>query len=124
MHLSCSPRSPSLPRLLRPLPLLLVLATSACAAPPAGRVSVFKSLGSLQCSGGGQTLPALASTLSNGGVPVLASRCGSDGRMYPAMCGAADGRIGIFDIAAGDAAAAAKLGFRPLGPDARDRPCP
>lgn len=104
------------------LPLLLVLATSACAAPPT--TSVFKPLGSLQCSGGGQTAQALGRALADAGVPVLATRCGSDGRMYPAMCGAADGRVGIFDIAASDAAAAAKLGFRPLGPDAQVRPCP
>ncbi len=107
-----------------PWPLLLALAASACAAPPAASVTVFKALGSVQCSGGGATVPALARTLADAGVPVLASRCGSDGRMYPAMCGAADGRIAIFDIAAADAAAAAKLGFRPLGPEAKERPCP
>jgi hypothetical protein len=110
-----------------PLPwalLLAALAASACAATPAPNVTVFKPLGSLQCSGGGQTVPALARALADAGVPVLATRCGSDGRMYAAMCGAADGRIGVFDIAAADAAAAAKLGFRPLTPDAKDRPCP
>lgn len=110
-----------LPRLWAPL---LVLATSACAAPPPPTVSVYKHLGSVQCSGGGQTVPALARVLADGGVPVLASRCGTDGRMYPAMCGAADGRIGIFDIAASHAEAAAKLGFRPLGREAREQPCP
>lgn len=111
-----------LTRLIRASPLLLALASAACAAPPAA--SVFKPLGSLQCSGGGQTAQALARSLADAGVPVLATRCGSDGRMYPAVCGAADGRIGIFDIAASDAAAAAKLGFRALGPEAQTRPCP
>jgi hypothetical protein len=104
--------------------LLLALATSACASAPGATVTVFKPLGSKQCSGGGQTVPELARALTDAGVPVLAQRCGSDGRMYPAMCGAADGRIGAFDIAASQAEAAARLGFRPLGPDARVQPCP
>jgi hypothetical protein len=104
--------------------LLLALATSACASAPGATVTVFKHLGSKQCSGGGQTVPELARALTDAGVPVLAQRCGSDGRMYPAMCGAADGRIGAFDIAASHAEAAARLGYRPLGPDARVQPCP
>ncbi|MFY9511682.1 MAG: hypothetical protein WAQ05_11995 [Rubrivivax sp.] len=104
--------------------LPLVLAASACAAAPAGSVVVMRSLGSTQCNGGGQVPAALARQLTDAVISVTATRCGSDGRMRPAMCGAADGRVGLFEIAAGSVEAAAKLGFRAIGPDVQERPCP
>jgi hypothetical protein len=108
------------------LSLTLLLAASACAAPPAAPLRVFKATGSLQCGDGGTPLPVMARQLGDAGVTVITSSCGRDGRMHPAVCGAADGRIGIFDIAAADAAAAAKLGFLPLTQlsEAKPAPCP
>lgn len=104
---------------------LLAATLYACAAPPAP-LRVYKPVGSRQCGDPGQPLPALARQLADAGVAVTSSRCGRDGRMYPAVCGASDGRIGIFEIAASDAAAAAKHGFQPLAqlPDARETLCP
>lgn len=109
--------------------LTLLLAASACAAPPATPLAplrVFKATGSLQCGDGGTPLPVMARQLGDAGVNVITSSCGRDGRMHPAVCGASDGRIAIFEVAAADAAAAAKLGFLPLAqlPDARPAPCP
>jgi hypothetical protein len=51
--------------------------------------------------------------------------CGDDGRIRPAVCGAPDGRIGIFVIPAAQQAQAARLQFTPLAalPDAREQPC-
>ena len=79
----------------------------------------------MQCEGGGTPLPELARDLRDAGIPVLASTCGSDGRMRPAACGRGDGRIGIFEIPASAAAAAEAKGYAPLArlPDAEESPC-
>lgn len=109
--------------------LVAIAALAGCSgtapAPPAPSVEVYQYAGSLQCTGGGQSLSAMAKRLDDAGVKVLGSACGSDGRFYPAMCGASDGRIGIFDIPAGQAAAASSAGFQPLTkrPGAMKRPC-
>jgi hypothetical protein len=107
--------------------LLLAVAASGCATAgsAAGPISVYKPLGSLQCSGGGTPVATLARQLADAGVVVLASRCGSDGRMRAAVCGGADGRLGLFDIASADAAQAQGLGFLPLAqlPGAHAVPC-
>jgi len=99
----------------------------ACAQPPAaGSTRVFKSVGSLQCSGGGTPLPELARQLTDAGVSVSASSCGTDGRMHAARCGGSDGRIAIFEIPAAAAPAAEKLGFAALTklPEAQATTCP
>lgn len=74
--------------------------------------SVYKSNGSMQCTGGG--------------VAVQSSSCGFDGNAHITVCGASDGRIGIFEIATADLAAAQALGFAPLPtlPDATRTACP
>ena len=36
--------------------------------------------------------------LSDAGIPMINVGCGADGRMYPAMCDATDGRIGILEV--------------------------
>lgn len=113
--------------------ILIVLSTSlmvgACA--DMGRVAqgpgvpVYKYVGSKQCNGGGVTLAAMMRQLSEGGVPVMSVSCGTDGRMYPAMCGAPDGRIGILEVPDIKVAAAGALGFAPLSslPEANKMPC-
>lgn len=108
------------------LPWLL----AACAAPPAAApaapaVSVTKSFGGRQCEAGGASLAALAAQLAQAGVSVQRQACGDDGRIRPAVCGAPDGRIGIFTIPATQQAQATRQGFGPLAalPDAREQPC-
>lgn len=77
-------------------------------------VSLYKYVGSVQCTGGGTSLPAMVRQLTDADIPVLASACGVDGNAYAAVCGAADGRIGIVEVPAAQAQAASALGFAPL----------
>lgn len=109
--------------------LAIAIALSACAAPPPPgampAVQVYKSNGSVQCAEGGTGLDALRRQLEQAQIRVMRASCGTDGRMYAAMCGAPDGRIGIFEIPEAEAARALKLGFAALRnlPDARAVPC-
>jgi hypothetical protein len=107
--------------------------TASPAAPPtapptaaADRLVVFKSLGRRQCEAGGETPATLAAQLKSSGVDAMPAGCANDGMMYAAVCGGGDGVLGLLDIAAADAAAAAKAGFRPFSdlPDASRQPCP
>lgn len=86
---------------------------------------VFKSMGSLQCSGGGESLATLQAQLAAAKVQVRSAACGTNGLASPTVCGSPDGRIGIFEIAPDQAAAAAAAGFAPLStvPTARTVPC-
>ena len=96
--------------------LLACAALAACGSvasrPPS--VSLYKYLGSVQCTGGGTPLRAMERQLTDAGIRVLTSACGADGNVYAAVCGAADGRIGIFEIPAAQTQAASQLGFAPL----------
>jgi hypothetical protein len=92
------------------------LATTACGGggdAPAP-VAIYKSLGSLQCSGGGTTVSVLQQQLAVAGIQALAASCGIDGLGHVAACGAADGRIGIIDIPAQALQLATTLGYSPL----------
>ena len=86
---------------------------------------VFKSMGSLQCSGGGLSLAALQAQLTAASVQVSAAACGTNGLASAAVCGSPDGRIGIFEISPAQAGAAAAAGFAPLStlPAAKAIPC-
>ena len=88
-------------------------------------VRVFKYAGSVQCTGGGADLSAMTRQLRDAGLQVISSACGTDGRMRVAMCGASDGRVGIFELSSKDAQLAAKLGFNLLSelPEAKTVPC-
>lgn len=92
---------------------------------PEARLEVYKSAGSTQCAGDGIPLSVMARQLTDAGIHVFISDCGRDGSVYPAMCGAADGRIGIFEIRAAQLQAATTLGFSPLRdlPDAGKAAC-
>ena len=92
----------------------------------ADRLVVFKSLGRRQCEAGGETPATLAAQLNSSGIEAMPAGCANDGMMYAAVCGGEDGVLGLLDIAAADAAAAAKAGFRPFSdlPDASRQPCP
>lgn len=102
-------------------------ATPSVAAPDAGQgwVDVYRGTGSRQCEGGGDTIEALRARLEAAGVTVHATDCGSDGRMYPSVCGGADGRIGIYTIPTTQVALARRAGFAPLSdlPDAQRMTC-
>lgn len=106
------------------------LALSACAdfggKAPASGVPVYKYVGSKQCEGGGIPVEKMMRQLSEGGIPAMNVQCGTDGRVYPAMCGAPDGRIGILEVPEGKVSAAAALGFAPLSslPGASKTVCP
>ena len=88
-------------------------------------VSVAKSAGAIQCQGAGLSLAALQGQLTEAKVAVREAACGADGVVYPAVCGAPGGRIGVFQIAAADLPAAEAAGFKPLStmPDATIVPC-
>ena len=77
-------------------------------------VAFYKSFGSVQCTGGGVSFEAMQQQLTAAGIQVLSAHCGTDGRMYIAVCGAGDGRIGIFEVPEKQAEAALALGFAPL----------
>jgi len=110
--------------------VVATLALGACAnierASTEPHVSVYKYVGSKQCSGGGTTLATMMRQLSDAGIPAINVSCGVDGKMYPAMCGAADGRIGILEVPEAKVSAAAALGFAPLSnlPEASKTVCP
>lgn len=91
----------------------------------ASAVSVYLSLGSRQCQEGGRTVSEVQKLLTDAGVRVLSSSCGTDGMAYPAVCGAPDGRIAILEVPADQVEAARKAGFSLLSqrPRAQRQPC-
>ena len=107
------------------LALLSASCVSATPTPMQSTARVFKSMGGVQCADSGSNLATLTQALEAAGLKVLSASCGTDGRMRAAMCGAPDGRIAIFELAAEDAPAAAKLGYAALSnlPDAKLAPC-
>lgn len=115
------------------LVLRLALATFAVTLSACGggvgehvNVTVAKSLGTVQCGVGGFTPETLAKQLFDVGVAVHAQGCGLDGRIYPAVCGAPDGRLAVFDISAQQLSLAVASGFGLLSlwPDATKNACP
>ena len=117
-------RQRHIPALHRLAPLTLLVLAGACGT-VAASVTLFKPLGTRQGEAGGPTPDSLAQALREGGVTVQLMSCGHDGRMRPAVCGAADGRLVIVDVPADQQARAESLGWRPLSglPDAVRRPC-
>jgi hypothetical protein len=102
------------------LTLASVAMLSACggggtAAPgTATTAGIYRYAGSVQCTAGGTPLAEAQRMLTDAGIVVLAGSCGLDGMSYPAVCGAPDGRIHIFDVPATQAQAASAIGFAPL----------
>ena len=92
-------------------------AGAAPAAAP-GTVAVWAALGTRQCDRQAndekQAIARLRAKLQAATVVVKGESCGSDGRVRPAACGAADGRIGVFDISAPQLRAAQAAGFAPF----------
>lgn len=88
-------------------------------------VKVFKSRGSLQCTGGGTSPQVMEMELIGAGITVRSFSCGIDGLAHPTVCGAPDGKINIFDIPQSQLAQAQSLGFAPLStlPNAQEIQC-
>jgi len=110
------------------LPSLVLSVLVACGGetnPPASTM-VFKSRGSVQCTGGGTPPAVMSLELTNAGIPVLSFTCGQDGLGHPAVCGASDGAINIFEIPESQASNALSLSFSLLStlPTASEVPCP
>ena len=53
-------------------------------------VEVFKSRGSVQCTGGGTEPEVMKGELINAGINVMSFSCGVDGLAHPAVCGASE----------------------------------
>jgi hypothetical protein len=91
-------------------------------------VWVWRSTGGRQCEPApqGASLADHRALLQAAQVVVLAERCASDGRMRVAMCGAADGRLNVFQVPRAGLAAAQKAGFQPLaaGSNLQFQACP
>lgn len=108
---------------------VVVLATLAACGGGSGSddpgIKVFKSMGTLQCNGGGVTLAAMQAQLTSANVQVGSAACGTSGLAVPATCGTPDGKIGIFEISSAHAGAAATAGFANLTtlPLAKTIPC-
>ncbi|RQP25061.1 hypothetical protein [Piscinibacter terrae] len=93
---------------------------------PADTVNVYRGTGSAQCTGGGSTLAENQKRLTEAGIQVLSSSCGSTGRMYAQRCGGPTGDIHVFEIPASQKDAAIKQQFRMLSdlPGAQKAACP
>ena len=92
---------------------------------PITYVDIYKYQGSRQCESGGIPLEEMQRQLQAGGAVVTGSSCGMDGRMYPAFCGGADGKINIFTVTSNSMNAALAQGFTPLNslPEAQKTSC-
>jgi len=78
-------------------------------------VEIYKHRGSVQCDfNSGTDLDTMSLELTNAGVEVLESREDYDGYLYPAVCGAADGKINVFNIRQSQLEIATGLGFNLL----------
>lgn len=75
---------------------------------------IYKYTGSVQCEGGGLSIPEMQQQLTDVGIQVLSAACGADGNTYISKCGANDGSIGMFEVPESQAQDASALGFNPL----------
>ena len=110
------------------LPSLVLSVLVACGGDTNAPAStmVFKSRGSVQCTGGGTPPGVMGLELTNAGIAVLSFTCGLDGLAHPAVCGAPDGAINIFEVPESQASNALALSFFLLStlPTASEVPCP
>ncbi len=74
-------------------------------------VSVYKSVGSRQCTQGGVSLSELKRQLTQAGIAVRRATCAFDGSKYPTVCGEPDGAIGILDVPVSQLADATRHGY-------------
>lgn len=106
-----------------------LLALSGCteAGPTAldGQVGIYQDAGSTQCQDDGLSLEQMQQQLAEADIPFADAACGTDGKMYTAMCGSPDGKIGMFQIAPEHLQQARALGFEALAnvPEATEVDC-
>lgn len=81
--------------------------------PATEQVQVYKSLGGKQCESSGHAISEFKQQLESNQIRVYAHASGHDGMMYPQVCGAPNGQIGIYDIAKSQLSKAQGLGFSP-----------
>lgn len=78
----------------------------------ANQISVYKSLGGIQCQGKGKSLVVIRQELLNANINVFGNGVkGDDGVARITVCGAPTGEIGIFMINKQDFKKARTLGF-------------
>ncbi len=78
-------------------------------------MEVFKYDGSIQCEkDSGMSLSAMEGTLTSEGIEVISTRRAHDGLFRAAMCGAATGRIIVYEIKRSQLQLAESLGFKIL----------
>ncbi|MDO5057349.1 MAG: hypothetical protein Q4E06_08475 [Lautropia sp.] len=115
--------------------LLLVVGLAGCGSDGGHKdgdvLRAYRPAGTVQCQDSPPSidLQALARPIVEAGFEVKGMACGVDGRAHLAVCGAPDGRIGIFDLKVPDAGQAATR-LRAMGyalpedlPDARTAEC-
>jgi hypothetical protein len=94
---------------------LALIASSCVVAAQDGRITVYKSNGSLQCEPeSGVTVTAMGETLTAAGISVYSSKNISDGMMHAQVCGAPTGRLNLYEIDEGNLAKAEAMGFQVL----------
>ena len=77
------------------------------------KVWVWKSDGSRQCSGAPKiSLDAVKESFRSAAIVVYAAKMGSDGKMYPSICGAGTGNMFELQIGTADIAKALGLGYQ------------
>ena len=105
--------------------LALTGCTEASPVSLEGKVRIYQDAGSTQCQEDGQSLEQMERQLTDADIPFSAAACGTDGKMYTAMCGSPDGKIGLFEIAPEHLQQARALGFeaRANVPDAAETEC-
>ncbi len=88
-------------------------------------IKIYGSRGSVQCYGDGTAPDIMQYELINAGIEVISYSCGTNGRIYPAVCGARTSEINIFEIPESMIDEAQSLGFSKLSadPDAHEIPC-
>jgi len=88
-------------------------------------ITVAKSNESIQCESAGISPKTMKKELAEAKIPATHARCGTDGMLYPAVCGGETGRLNLFDIPSNKLGDASDLGFQPLSawPDASEAPC-
>ncbi len=101
--------------------ILMSTAIAACnAIPNATLITVQKPLGTLQCQDNDNAelrLIQLSTLLTEAEIKIASAAISHDGRSRPAVCGAADGKIGLFKIPSKQLQRAQQLGYSLLESD-------
>ena len=101
--------------------ILMTTVIAACnAIPNTTLITVQKSLGTLQCQDNDNTehrFIQLSTQLKEAEIKIASAAISHDGRSRPAVCGAADGKIGLFKIPSTQLQQAQQLGYSLLESD-------